>query len=64
MYARLCSNKNNPGRKNFQALESSVTKIVFVDQQERQCKMWPPMQTFLGVSHTGEKMMLTDHRLN
>ena len=65
-YARLCSNKNNPGRKKFQAVESRVTKIVFVAQQEcKQCKMWPPMQTFLGVSHTSKgKMMLTEHTLN
>lgn len=44
--------KTIQGEKNFQALESRVTKIVFVAQQEGQCKMWPPMQTFLGVSHT------------
>ena len=45
--------KTIQGEKNFQAVESRVTKIVFVAQQEcKQCKMWPPMQTFLGVSHT------------
>ena len=65
MHARLCSDKNNTGRKTFQALESRVTKIVFVAQQEGQCKMWPPMQMFLRVSHTSRgKLMLTEHRLN
>ena len=44
--------KKNPWRKKFQAVESRVTKIAFVAQQERQCKTWPPMQTFLEVSHT------------
>ena len=50
--------KTIQGEKNF--------KLVFVAQQEcKQCKMWPPMQTFLGVSHTSKgKMMLTEHRLN
>ena len=65
MHARLCSDKNNTGRKTFQALESRVTKIVFVAQQEcKQCKMWPPMQMFLRVTHTSRgKRMLTEHRL-